>query len=179
MPDGNAPPLNVLDADRLYQERRVTGFAPVKTRRPTGEAFDIAQLGRVYFSQMPQGRPSFWAGVIPQPDSRFALKIVCEVENDALPGPDHSACIAAIRRLQVQDAMLCTPHINERLASLRATHRVSADDLVVCAIHLSPHPLVDSRYELGFRDRNVPDVTFTVVFVRGAPHAVRIESDAV
>lgn len=170
--------LSTLEADRLYEERRVTGITPEPTRRPSGSAIDIPQLGRLVFAQMPQGRPSFWHGEIPQPDSRFSLKVVCEVENDSTPGADHVACVAAIRRLQVQDAMLCAPRINQRLELLRARHRVNADDLVVSGIHLSPRPLIDARYELSFKDITLPDVSFTVVFRRGEPHAVRIESES-
>lgn len=177
MPDAQSP-QQTLEADRLYEERRATGIAQEPKRRPTGDRVDIPQLGRLYFAQMPHGRPSFWHGEIQQPDSRFSLKIVCEVENDLPPAAEHVACIAAIRRLQVQDAMLCAPRINQRLETLQARHRVHADDLVVSGIHLSPRPLVDARYELSFRDRTVPDVTFTVVFRRGEPQAVRIESDS-
>jgi hypothetical protein len=171
-------PLPTLDADRLYEERRATGIAPEPTRRAPGSVIDIPQLGRLFFAQMPQGRPSFWHGEIHQPDSRFSLKVVCEVDKDSTPGADHVACVAAIRRLQVQDAILCAPHINQRLETLRARHKVNADDLIVSGIHLSPHPLVDARYELSFKDRTIPDVTFTVVFRRGEPHTVRIESES-
>ena len=127
---------------------------------------------------MPPGRPSYWFGQIHMPDSRFALKIVCEVEADRAPGPDHIACAVAIRRLQVQDAMVCEPLINARLQELRPARRVSADDLVLTAIHLPPRPLIDARFELGFRARSAPDLSLTVVFARGAPASVRIDSDA-
>jgi hypothetical protein len=171
------PLLPELDADRLYLERRVTGLAPARHRRAGGDTFESPLLGRLQFAQMPLGRPSYWFGEIKMPDSRFALKIVCEVDSDRTPGADHIACAVAIRRLQVQDAMVCAPLINARLQELKPARRIRADDLLLTSIHLPPHPLIDARFELGFRARCAPELLLTVVFVRGAPSSVRIDSD--
>jgi hypothetical protein len=171
------PLLPELDADQLYLERRVTGLAPPRQRRAGGDAFEAPLLGRLRFEQMPLGRPSYWAGEIRMPDSRFALKIVCEVEADRPPGADHIACAVAIRRLQVQDAMVCAPLINARLREMKPPRRIHADDLVLTSIHLPPRPLIDARFELGFRARSAPDLLLTVVFLRGAPSTVRIDSE--
>jgi hypothetical protein len=111
------------------------------------------------------------------PDSRFPLHIICEVEGDNLPGSDQIACVTAFRRLQVQDAMLCAPLINERLRELRISHMVGADDLVLTLIHLSARPLFDARFELGFRATSIQNLSFNVVFVRGTPRKVRVDSD--
>jgi len=99
------------------------------------------------------------------------------VAGDDLPGSDQAACVTAFRKLQVQDAMLCAPLINARLKELQIGATVGVDDLVLTLIHLPPHPLVDARFELGFRATSMPDLTFTVVFLRGTPRSVRIDSD--
>ncbi len=170
-------PARGLDPDPLRLDLREARVAPVRPRRACGDLFESPLLGQLRFARMPQGRPSCWRGEQSMPDSRFTLKIVCEVESDRLPGADHVACVVAIRRLQVQDAILCAPLINERLGQLRPRRSVSAEDLVLTSIHLPPHPLIDARFELGFRARSAQHLTLTVVFVRGAPHSVRIDSD--
>ena len=86
--------------------------------------------------------------------------------------------MAAFRRLQVQDAMLCAPLINERLRELNIERGISADDLVLTLIHLPPRPLSAARFELGFRTSSIPNLSFTVVFIRGKPRSVRIDSDS-
>jgi hypothetical protein len=170
-----APLANDLDAPFL--ERRFTFPQPARPLRAAGEIHESPMLGRLEFAPMPQGRPSFWRGEQRMPDSRFALQIVCEVEGDDLPGSDQAACVTAFRRLQVQDAMLCAPLINERLRALKIDCTVGADDLVLTLIHLPPRPLTDARFELGFRSASAPGLVFTVVFVRGTPRTVRIDSD--
>jgi hypothetical protein len=172
------PSVPASDVDELFLEPRVAGFEPVRALRPSGDVYESPMLGRLEFSPMPQGRPSFWRGEQRTPDSRFALRIVCEVEGDNLPGSDQVACVTAFRRLQVQDAMLCAPLINERLRELRIQHTVGVEDLVLASIHLPAHPLFEARFELGFRATSAPHLTFTVVFVRGTPRTVRIDSDA-
>jgi hypothetical protein len=156
----------------------LAGRTPARQRRSSGELYECPMLGRLEFSAMPHGRPSFWRGELRMPDSRFALQIVCEVACDDLPGSDQAACVTAFRKLQVQDAILCAPLINERLKELQISRTVSADDLVLTLIHLPPHPLVDARFELGFRATSMPDLSFTVVFARGTPRSVRVDSDA-
>jgi hypothetical protein len=165
-------------ADPLLVEIKIAGLEPVRPQRPTGEIFESSMLGRLEFSQMPYGRLSFWHVEQWMPDSRFALKIVCEVESDRLPGADQEACVTAFRRLQVQDAIRCAPLINTRLQELRPSRKVRVDDLVLTSIHLPPHPLTDARFELGFRAASMPELQFTIVFVRGVPYSVRIDSDA-
>jgi hypothetical protein len=172
------PTLPGLEADQLFLDLRIPGLDPVRARRAHGELFESQMLGRLKFAQMPLGRPSYWFGEQRMPDSRFALQVVCEVESDREPGPDHTACVVAIRRLQVQDAMVCAPLINARLQELKPARSVCAEDLVLTSIHLPPRPLIDARFELGFRDQTAPDLSLTVVFVRGAPRSVRIDSDA-
>ena len=164
--------------DDLMFESRLAGLEPVRAPRPSGELYASPMLGRLEFARMPQGRPSFWRGQMRMPDSRFALQIVCEVEGDDLPGSDQVACVTAFRRLQVQDAMLCAPLINERLRELQMPREISADDLVLTLIHLPPRPLSAARFELGFRAPSIPGLTFTVVFVRGTPRVVRADTDA-
>ncbi|HEX4585391.1 MAG TPA: hypothetical protein VH183_11210 [Burkholderiaceae bacterium] len=170
-----APPAS--DVDPLSLQPRLAAVEPVRALRSSGEVYDSPMLGRLEFARMPQGRPSFWRGEQRMPDSRFPLRIVCEVEGDDLPGSDQVACVTAFRRLQVQDAMLCAPLINERLRTLHTQYTVSVEDLVLASIHLPPRPLAEARFELGFRATSVPQLTFTVVFVRGTPRTVRIDSD--
>ncbi len=165
------------DIDELFIEPRVAGLEPVRALRPSGEIYESPMLGRLEFARMPHGRPSFWHGELWMPDSRFGLQIVCEVVGDDLPGSDHAACVTAFRRLQVQDAMLCAPLLNERLRELQLSDGISGDDLVMTLIHLPPRPLLDARFELGFRAPEIPNLSFTVVFIRGTPRSVRIDSD--
>jgi len=164
--------------DDLLLETRVAGVEPVRPLRPSGEIYESPMLGRLEFARMPHGRPSFWRGEMRMPDSRYGLQIVCEVESDELPGSDQTACVTAFRRLQVQDAMLCAPLINERLRELNIERGISADDLVLTLIHLPPRPLSAARFELGFRASSIPNLSFTVVFIRGKPRSVRIDSDS-
>jgi len=171
------PSLPELDADQLYLERRLTGIEPVRQRRAGGDSFESPLLGRLQFAQMPSGRPSYWHGEIRMPDSRFGLRIVCEVESDRAPGADHIACVVALRRLQLQDAILCAPMINKRLETTLPPRHISADELVLTSIHLPPRPLIDARFELGFRARSCPLLSLVVVFVRGVPRSVRVDSD--
>jgi hypothetical protein len=169
--------LRANDIDDLLVEPRVAGLEPVRTLRSSGEIYESPMLGRLEFSRMPHGRPSFWRGQMRMPDSRYALQLVCEVEGDDLPGSDQAACVTAFRRLQVQDAMLCAPLISERMRELQMARGVSADDLVLTLIHLPARPLSAARFELGFRAPSVPHLSFNVVFVRGTPRSVRIDSD--
>jgi hypothetical protein len=171
-------PTAGIDADQLLLDFKLAGVEPVAPQRACGDVFESPVVGRLEFAPMPHGRPSFWHGEQRMPDSRFTLKVVCEVEGDRRPGADQMACVVAFRRLQVQDAMLCAPLINARLQQLRPSRFVTADDLVLTSIHLAPHPLTDARFELGFRARSKPQMQFTVVFVQGAPRSVRIDSDA-
>ena len=147
-------------------------------RRPSGEIYESPMLGCLEFFGMPQGRPSFWRGDMWMPDGRWPLQIVCEVTGDELPGSDQVACVTAFRRLQVQDAMLCAPLINEQLKERQIAVTIGVDDLVLTLIHLPPRPIADARFELGYRATSIPQLTFTVVFARGAPRSVRIDCDA-
>jgi hypothetical protein len=175
-PETSPPPARRLD--ELYLGLpRFAGQAPLRAPRATGDVLESPMLGRMEFSRMPQGRPSFWRAELWMPDSRYALQIVCEVDGDEEPGSDQAACVTAFRRLQVQDAILCAPLINERLRELKIAGCVSPDDLVLTLIHLPPHPLTDARFELGFQASSLPELTFTVVFVRGTPRSVRVDSD--
>ena len=164
--------------DDLLLEPPVAGIEPVGFQRASGDVYESPMLGRLEFSRMPYGRPSFWRGEMWMPDSRYPLQIVCEVEGDDLPGSDQVACVTAFRRLQVQDAMVCAPLINERLRELQIGRKVHADDLVLTLIHLPPHPLASARFELGFRAPVIPKLSFTLVFVRGTPRSVRVDSDS-
>jgi hypothetical protein len=166
------------DIDLPFLEHQLAGLEPVPPKRPLGEVFESPMLGRLEFAPMPYGRPSFWRGSQKMPDSRFPLWIVCEVDGDRQPGADQAACVIAFRRLQVQDAMQCAPLINARLAELQIAGTIVPDDLVLTLIHLPPHPLTDARFELGFRAAPHPQLLFTVVFVRGTPRTVRVDSDA-
>jgi hypothetical protein len=170
--------LPAAGVDDLFLDPPLPGLEPVREARPSGEIHESPMLGRLEFAQMPYGRPSFWRGEMRMPDSRYPLQIVCEVEGDALPGSDQVACVTAFRRLQVQDAMLCAPLINDRLRALQISHSIHADDLVLTLIHLPPHPLAAARFELGFRAASIPHLSFTVVFVRGTPRSVRVDSDS-
>jgi hypothetical protein len=172
------PPAADTDTDPLLVEIKIAGLEPVRPQRPGGEIYESPMMGRLEFARMPYGRPSFWHAVHRMPDSRFTLQIVCEVESDRLPGADQEACVTAFRRLQVQDAIRCAPLINARLQELRPSRKVRVDDLVLTSIHLPPHPLTDARFELGFRATSMPELQFTIVFVHGVPHSVRIDSDA-
>jgi hypothetical protein len=169
--------LRASGVDEMLLEPRIAGLEPARERRPSGETFESPMLGRLEFARMPQGRPSFWRGAMRMPDSRYSLQIVCEVEGDDLPGSDQAACVTAFRRLQVQDAMLCAPLISERMRELQMPRGVSADDLVLTLIHLPARPLSAARFELGFRAPSIPHLSFNVVFMRGTPRSVRIDSD--
>jgi hypothetical protein len=170
------PPASRVD-DELFLDPPIAGLQRVREARPSGEIHDSQMLGRLEFARMPQGRPSFWHGELRMPDSRYPLRIVCEVEGDDLPGSDQAACVTAFRRLQIQDAMLCAPLINERLRALQVPCTLTADDLVLTLIHLPPHPLAAARFELGFRALSLPRLSFTVVYARGTPRSVRVDSD--
>jgi len=167
-----------VEADPLFIEYKIAALEPAVPQRACGSIHDSPMLGRMVYARMPHGRPSFWHGERHMPDSRFPLRIVFEVDGDRLPGADQLACVVAIRRLQVQDAMLCAPLINARLQQLRPSRMVSADDLVLTSIHLPPRPLRDARFELVFRAAKMPEMSFTVSFGRGVPRSVRIDSDA-
>ena len=175
---GADPSAPEIGDDPLVVERKLAGIEPVRPRRSTGAIYQSPMLGRLHFVRMAHGQVSFWSGEQRMPDSRFALQIVCEVDSDRLPGPDHVACVVALRRHQVQDAMQCVPLINARLQEQQVFSTVSADDLVLTAIHLPPHPFTDARYELSYRSTSEPKMQFTVTVVRGVPHSVRIDSDA-
>jgi hypothetical protein len=164
--------------DDLVLEPRVAGLEPVRALRPSGEIYESPMLGRLEFFRMPLGRPSFWSGEMRMPDSRYGLRIVCEVDADDLPGSDQAACVTAFRRLQVQDAMLCAPLIRERLRELQIGPSICADDLVLTLIHLPARPLSAARFELGFRAPRIPHLSFNVVFMRGTPRSVRVDSDS-
>jgi len=172
------PRTDAAAIDQLLVDRGVCGVEPVRPRRPAGELYESTMLGRLEFCPMPSGRPSFWRGEQQMPDSRYPLRIVCEVEGDDLPGSDQAACVAAFRRLQIQDAMLSAPLINARLGELRLNRTIGFDDLVLTSIHLPPRPLVQARFELAFRASPIPHLLFTVVFLRGTARSVRIDSDA-
>jgi hypothetical protein len=175
--DAEAPPP-ADGIDELFLEPHIVGAEPVHPPRCSGEIVESPMLGRLEFARMPHGRPSFWRGEQRMPDSRFPLRIVCEVEGDEVPGSDQGACVTAFRRLQVQDAIMCAPLINERLRELQIACTVGPDDLVLTLIHLPPHPLTDTRFELGFRATSIHHLSFNVVFVRGTPRSVRVDSDA-
>jgi hypothetical protein len=175
---GAEGPLPVSAVDELFLEAPITGLQSARPARASGDVYESSMLGRLEFSRMPYGRPSFWRGEMWMPDSRYPLQIVCEVEGDDLPGSDQVACVTAFRRLQVQDAMVCAPLINERLRGQQGARSVTADDLVLTLIHLPPRPLATARFELGFRARALPNLSFTVVFVRGTPRSVRVDSDS-
>ncbi len=172
------PNVRATEIDAAFLEHQLAGMEPAPARRSAGEVFESPMLGRLQFVPMPLGRPSFWRGEQKMPDSRFTLQIVCEVEGDDVPGADQAACVTAFRRLQVQDAMQCAPLINARLGELPIGRTIAADDLVLTMMHLPPHPLTDARYELGFRASSLPSLLFTVVFQRGVPRSVRIDSDS-
>jgi hypothetical protein len=171
-----SPPAG--DIDDLFLGPPLPGVEPVRAQRPSGEVYESPLMGRLEFSRMPYGRPSFWRGEMWMPDSRYPLQIVCEVEGDDVPGSDQVACVTAFRRLQVQDAMVSAPLINERLRALKIPRSLATDDLVLTLIHLPPRPLAAARFELGFRAPALPKLSFTVVFVRGTARSVRVDSDA-
>ena len=175
---GAEPPTDAAALDQLLVERGVCGVEPVRAPRPAGDLYESTMLGQLQFFPMPYGRPSFWRGEQQMPDSRYPLRIVCEVEGDGLPGCDQAACVAAFRRSQIQDAMLSAPLINARLGELQLGRTIGADDLVLTSIHLPPRPLVHARFELVFRAPAIPHLLFTVVFLRGIARSVRIDSDA-
>jgi len=161
--------------DPLAAEPRVASIEPVRPLRPSGAVYVSPGLGRLFFSRGLHGRPSMWHGEQRMPDSRFALQILCEVEGDRLPGPDHVACVISLRRYQVKDAMACVPLINEELRRHRDLRRVDAEDLVLTLIHLPAHPLSDPLYDLVYRVVTAPELQFTVAFERGNPRAVRLD----
>ena len=174
--DNETPQEGAIDIDALLLERLCL-LEPARAPRPEGDIHESQMLGRMRFVPMPVGRPSFWRGELRMPDSRYTLLIVCEVTNDELPGSDQAACVTAFRRLQVQDAVLCTPLINARLRELQVGRTISPDDLVLTMIHLPSRPLTATRYELGFRAPALAQLAFTVVFLHGRPNSVRIDSD--
>jgi hypothetical protein len=163
--------------DDLLVGPPIAGIEATRFQRASGDVYESSMLGRLEFSRMPYGRPSFWRGEMCMPDSRYPLQIVCEVEGEDLPGSDQVACVTAFRRLQVQDAMVCAPLINERLRELKIPRSLATDDLVLTLIHLPPRPVTAARFELGFRAPALPKLSFTVVFVRGTPRSVRVDSD--
>ena len=172
------PNVRATEIDLAFLEHQLAGMEPAAPRRSAGDVFESPMMGRLQFVPMPLGRPSIWRGEQKMPDNRFPLQIVCEVEGDQEPGADQAACVTAFRRLQVQDAMQCAPLINARLAELPDGRTIAADDLVLTMVHLPPHPLTDASYELGFRAGSRPNLMFTVVFQRGVPRSVRIDSDS-
>jgi hypothetical protein len=164
--------------DPLAMGFKFASIEPVRRRRRAGSVYESRALGRMEFSPMPSGRPSFWQSECAMPDSPFPFTLVCEVEGDALPGPDHVACVVALRRHMVGDAAAAFPLIEARLRALRLECKLGAEDLVLTAIRLQAHPLADAQQELTYRASTAPDLAFTVQFGRRGPHSVRVDSDA-
>jgi len=163
-------------SDPLRIDSKVAGIDPVRKRRGDGAVVESATLGRLEFVQMPTGRPSFWHGVRHMPDSRTGLKIVCEVEHDEPPGADHEASVVAIRRRQIADAQACLALIQARLRELHLPADITAEDLILCGIHLNARPMIGARQVLEYRAPIAPGLEFLVVFQHGKPSAVHVDS---
>ena len=165
-------------ADPLSLGIRLASSEPVRARRPSGSIFESRSLGRMEFVQMPRDQASFWYGALAMPDSRYSLHLTCEVRSDRYPGPDHVACITAIRRRQVREAYACLAVINDALRDADKPACLNADELILTGIHLPPRPLLDARSELAFRSRLLPRTLLTVVLTRGRPQSARVEREA-
>jgi hypothetical protein len=162
--------------DPVSVEVRLASLEPIQRRRPSGSIFESKMLGRMEFVSMPHGRSSFWLGRQQMPDSTLDLQIICEVENDDLPGVDHTAAVITIRRHQVKDAAACIPLINAHLREMGLPPTLVTDDLFLTAIHLRARPMLDPRYAIEYRAaRGEREMRITVAFARGAPESVYVE----
>jgi hypothetical protein len=165
-------------SDPVTVGSKLAGIEPVRRRRGDGAVHESRTLGRLQYVRMPAIRPSFWHGVLRMPDCADGLKIVCEVEDDDPPGADHAACVVAIRRRQLRDAHASLPVIRQCLRDQRLSDELSADDLRLVGIHLSPKPMITSRQVLEYRAAPLPRLLFIVVFQRGRPTAAHIDGPA-
>lgn len=164
-------------SDPLAVRSKIAGVEPAPPRRGDGAIAEVKGLCRLEFVRMPIGRPSFWHGVQREPGSPFGLTIVCEVETDELPGPDHVAAVAAIRRLQPRDAQRVLERIEVRLRQMKTPHVPALKDLVLTGIQLSAKPLIAARHRLDYRIRTLPKLIFMVVFEHGRPVQVHVDRD--
>ena len=143
-----------LAHDPLSFPHRLANLSLAAPRRANGELLVRPLLGTLEFVQMPPGRPSYWHCRRTMPDSRYALDLEFEVEHDDEPGADHEGCAIAICRLQVQEAVMCTPLIRSRLRELRPPRNVRPSDLVLTAIRMPSRPLPNGEWDLHFRHRS-------------------------
>jgi hypothetical protein len=166
-------------ADPVSVRCRLASLEPTHHRRPCGTIFESLVLGRMEFVSMPHGRSSFWLGRQRMPDSALDLQLICEVENDDLPGVDHSAAVVTIRRHQVKDAASCVPLINAHLREMGLPGTLQTDDLFLTAIHLRARPMLDPRYALEYRGLDGGRaLRITVAFERGTPRSVYVDLNA-
>lgn len=172
------PPAPAGAAGPLTIRARLGGLEPTRKRRVSGSIYESQTLGRLEFVRMPPDRSSFWFGQQFMPDSNYALQIVCEVDDDDLPGADHIACVVGLRRHQVKDAAACVPLINARLLEVGNPLTLHEEDLVLTAIYLRPRPLVDPCYQLEYHTAKAPELLFTVAFLRGVPRTVRVDCES-
>lgn len=170
-------PLANLQADPLSMHGRLASLEPVRRRRKTGAIFESITLGRLEFVRMPPGRASFWFGYQRMPDSKFTLQIVCEVRDDDTPGVDHAASVVTLRRNQVRDAAACLALLNARLRALDIARVAAEDDLVLTSIYLPAQPLLNPRYDLGYRLHLEPGLAISVAFACGTPLSLQVNQD--
>jgi hypothetical protein len=156
-------------ADSLTLPLRLGGLAPIRLRRPGGDVYESAILGRMTFVDRPPGLLSFWCGSQRIPGSAFELLIACHVEADQLPSPGHEARLVAMRRFHARDAVAACGLINAGLRDLRLPYHVGAADLVLTSICLPSRPMVDPRDERIYGCASIPALSFTVTFVLGTP----------
>ena len=176
MPGADLPSGSTLDP--LAIECKLASLEPVRKRHASGSKFESAALGRLEFVRMPAGRSSFWFGQQHMPDSRFALRVVCEVVEDNTPGVDHVASVISLRRNQVRDAAACLPLLNGRLHDMGIEDKICEDDLVLTAIYLRAQPLLDPCHELEYHVALRPGLRATIAFVYGVPLSVRVDREA-
>jgi hypothetical protein len=169
-------PASAHASDPLAIDCKFASLEPVRKRRPSGAIFESVVLGRLEFVRMPPGRSSFWFGHQRMPDSRFGLKIVCEVTDDDTPGVDHVATAVRLRRNQVRDAAACLSLLNKRLRELGHPGDVVEDDLVISAIYLRARPLLDPCHELEYHVARHSGMLVTVAFLHGVPSSLRVDA---
>jgi len=177
MLDDNLPSWGGAAADPLSLAPRFAGLEPVRRRREDGAIHDSKSLGRLRFSWMPSGRPSYWHGTLAGAEGTFPMRLVLEVEGDDLPGADHAACVVAIRRRHGKDAAACLPLVHARLKAMRSPLVPSGGDLRLTGIHLPARPMVSSRQMLEYRLEAAPELVFMAVFLHGKPTAVHVDRD--
>jgi len=126
------------------------------------------------FVAMPQGRPSIWRSRSHMPDESNDFIVTVEVHGDEEPGEEQISQMSAIRKTQVQYAVMATPLINNKLKASRRGHQISAEDLCLVEVRMPRQPATEG-WCLVYRDRAAPSVDIGVSFKGAVPVSVWLD----